>query len=165
MATKSSNTKILSEQKKNRDFGMKLLTEFHNFSKRYPGYKLTFAQLLSILEKRPNQKHFVEILGGSVLVSGVSQGESLLSMQNLAFHSQGKIPSENVNFRQAIIDKATEFHLVDAVVYTAVESTKQIMEGVQSVGNTLIDTGKILQFLFPVAVVWFLYIFLKKKIA
>lgn len=162
---KKPNSAILEEQKKFKDFGLKLITEFHKFNQRYPVYKLSLDQLIYMLEKRPNQKNFLSILGGSVLASQSSQGEALLAMQTLAFKSMGRIPSQNVDFKSAIINKATSFKFVDAVVYTVVETASQVVEGVQAVGDTLIDTGKILRLLFPIAVVYFLYLFLKKKVS
>ena len=165
MIIKSKSTLAQIEMQKSKDFGLKLLRAFHDYSKHYPVYKISFEQLVSFLEKRPNQKNFVSILGGAVLNSGTNQGDSIIAMQSLGFNSKGRIPSSNGNFISAIVEKATSFSYVDAVVYTAKETVSQVADGVASVGNTLIDTGKILQFLFPVAVVYFLYIFLKKKVA
>lgn len=166
MSVRTSQSTIAQlEMKKSKDFGLELLRAFHNYNKHNSNYKLSFEQLILMLEKRPNQKNFLSILGGSVLNSGTDKKKAITAMEQLGFKSKGKIPSSNANFKSAIIENATAFSYVDAIVYTATETASQVVQGVQAVGNTLIDTGKILRFLFPIAVVYFLYVFLKKKVA
>lgn len=162
---KKDKTAIILEQKISRDFGLDLLKAFHESNKKSSSYKITFDQLVTMLESRTNQKRFINILGGSVLNSGTSKAQAIKAMETLGNNSHGRIPSRNADFISAIIQKATQFSYVDAAVFTVTESAKDIVHGAQVVGDTLINTGKILQLLFPIAVVYFGYMFLKKKVA
>lgn len=155
----SSKSLMMIELKKSKDFGTELLKAFHGAS----NLKISFSQLVVMLESRPNQKNFLTILGGAVINSGSSQSDAISAMRSMGKKSGTRVPASNAYFMQAIVDKATEFSYVDAAIYTASETAKTVVHGVESVGNTLITTGKILNFIFPAVVLLALYFMFKKK--
>lgn len=154
-----------AELLKNQALGEKLLKAFHDENRNYGGYKITFDQLKAILQARPNQKSFVRNFGGTISVANISESDAIQAMKNLARSSRGRIPARNADFTQAVVDKTTAFSFVDAVTYTAVETTKDVVKGVTEIGNTLITTGKWINAIFPVAALVVLYFVIKKKIA
>lgn len=149
MYKKTASQLAREELNKTREYGLELLKVFHEWNKKNTSYKLTFDQLVSILESRPNQKNFLSTLGSSVVNSGTPKSAAIASMQSLGLRSRGKIPEANSYFIDAIVRKATEFKFVDAVVFTAKESAGDIVSGLQTVGNTAMATGKVLAFITP----------------
>lgn len=145
--------------------GERLLKVFHIENRNYSNYKLSYAELKHALEIRRGQSNFVRSLGGTIAVSGTPESDAIKAMKNLAHSSKGRIPSTNGAFTQAIVDRATDFSFVDAVSFTAIETAKDVAKGVQEVGNTLLDTAKILKMVFIPTFFLILFLYFRKKVA
>jgi hypothetical protein len=144
--------------------GERLIRAFHTENLKFSNYTIPFEQLRRTLESRRGQKSFIRNFGGTIAVSGTSESDAIQAMKNLARLSHGKIPSVNVAFTQAIVDKATAFSFIDAAIYTTIESAKDIGKTAQAVGDTLINTGKILRFIFIPAFFLILGFYIYKRI-
>lgn len=147
------------------ELGEKVLRAFYNYSRSaYPFASIySYDELKRALTSRKAGQGFIESLGMSVRFAELSDSKINSSMKALAQASGGKIPSKNSDFYNFMIDEGTKINFIDALIYTATESAKDIGTGVQAVGNTLIDTGKILRIIFIPVVLYFGYQILKKK--
>lgn len=148
-----------------KELGLKVVRAFYDKSKwNYPfatTYKL--EELISAIEKRAGGKGMLEGLGIAVREVGFSDSEIVSAMNRLAGMSGGKIPATNGMFWQALNNQAAEFKFVDAIVYTTTESAKTIVEGAAQVGDQLLLTGKILNFLLPAIILYMVYMWVQKK--
>lgn len=149
------------------ELGERVLKAFYNYSRSaFPFASIySYDELKKILTSRKGGQGFIEGLGMSVRFADLSDSKINSSMKALANASGGKIPGKNSDFYNFMINESTQVSFVDAFVYTAKESAKDIGSGVQSIGETLIDTGKILKIIFIPVVLYFGYQILKKKTA
>lgn len=151
-----------------KDLGIKVLKSFYNYSRGIFPFKTvySFDQLVKTLEARKGGgPGYVESLGMSVRFAEMDDSKINSSMYSLAVMSSGKIPSKNSDFYNFMVNEATKINFVDAIAYTAVESAKDIAKGAQQIGDSVLLTGKLITYLLPVAVLWFGYMYLKKKTA
>ena len=82
-------------------------------------------------------------LGLGINLGEVPEYRVKSAMISLARNSGGKIPLSNNDFRDYLINEATKVSFTDAVTFTVVESTKQIAQGAQAIGESVILTGKL----------------------
>lgn len=75
------------------------------------------------------------------------------TMENLAKKSQGKIPANWVSWGNALSDKVMDYSWFDAVTYTALESSKDILSGVAEAGDAAIGTLKVMKYLVPALII------------
>lgn len=134
--------------------GKVILRYFYDRWKGYAGaFGISFEQLVTILKtRRPmGGEVFITGLADAVKNAEIPESKVKAAMENLAAASQGKIPGANGDFFNALNGVAINYNFVDAASFVAVESAKDIAKGAQSIGNQVILTGKILNFLLPVA--------------
>lgn len=147
------------------EVGTKVLKSFYSKS----GLKISYQQMLDRIQ--PNIiKQKIGIDGIGFGVKSVNEDRTFLSdsaintaMANLARVSSGKIPSSFQDFFKFLSNQAVKINYIDAVSYTAIESAKDTLKGAQSVGDSLIFTGKILNFLLPVIILIFIYFWINQK--
>lgn len=138
--------------------GREAMKYFHNHASRYPGYELTFDQLLdSVGGGGAKTSVFLEGLGmaiDTIQEDGFLSGSKVQkSMESLADQGQGRIPSNKNAFFKALSDEAQDTTWVEASKYVAVESAKKIGSGLVQVGDTLMSTAESLKNIFPILVV------------
>lgn len=130
---------------------------FHNTSTAFPGYNLSFQQLLDQVGGRGVQTDiFLEGLGFAIESIGTDWlgGDKVQeAMNRLALQGKGRIPSNRTVFFTALSDEAQNVSWVDASKFVAVESAKEIGGGLVQVGDTLLTTIKGLGFFFPIVVI------------
>jgi hypothetical protein len=147
--------------------GLKVLRAFYDYSKyEYPfACTYSFQELLDTLHKRVGGKFIEDGIGlGVNSVDGFNDSKINSSMQALAKASGGKIPSKNGDFFAFMTNEATKVNFVDAIAYTATESAKDIVTGAQKIGDSVLLSGQLLTWLLPVAVIYFGYMYLNKKV-
>lgn len=147
--------------------GLSILRQFYDSSKMLFPFAVTytFEEMLKTIESRAAGKTFADGLGLGATLAEMNSSETYSAMNSLAKQAGGKIPSKNGDFKTFLIDQATSVNFVDAVVYTATESAKDVVKGAEQIGNSVLMTGKLVTWLLPVAVVYFGYLYLKKKTA
>lgn len=150
-----------------KELGFKILKSFHDSSRSYYPFATIYSldSLVKTLEGRLGQRNFVEGLGLAARLAEMSDSKINSSMKGLARASNGKIPAKNGMFYSYMVDAATAVSFVDAVTYTAKESAKDIVKGAQAVGDQVLLTGKILNFLLPAIVLYLVYVYVVKKTA
>lgn len=131
--------------------GREALAYFHNRALRYSDYKLSFDDLITLVSNR-GYKNFVQGLGMGIIDAEISERNVKSGMELLADKGKGKIPSTNGAFTQAIASNVSEnISYVDAIAYTAKESSIQIAtgvsEGLETIGNSTIQGLKVAKFL------------------
>lgn len=147
------------------EIGKKAIQYFYDEQKRIYSSKAprSFDELIKILEARKGGKNFLMGLGLGINFAEVPDYRVKTAMQTLARNSGGKIPLTNNDFRDYLINEATKVNFVDAVAYTVKESAKQITEGAQSIGDSVIFTGKMLNYALPLIVGTLVYFWIKKQ--
>lgn len=131
-----------------RDRGLFTLKAFHgNSSLRF---KLNFDQFLSAMWPDAKKRE-VYIAGIGLQANSASMSDSRIesAMRNMAYQGQGRVPASWYDFTKYLQNEAVKINWLDAGVYTFTESAKDIAGGAQALGNQLIFTGKILNFILP----------------
>lgn len=145
--------------------GVDILKRFYDLNRQMNPSKVnyTFDQMLTTLQGRTGQKAFIEGLGFGVNASGYTNSTIQTAMMNLAKQAGGKIPEKNVDFRTALLDEGTKFDFVDAVTFVAKESAKDVIQGAQAVGESVLLTGKLLTYALPVIAGVVVYFWVMKQ--
>ena len=122
--------------------GRNAIVYFNNVLVREFNGKNTVDQMIAIIQSRPMQKNFVQGLGLGIISASVTENNVKSGMENLARKGGGKIPATNGAFTQAIAnDVRDNISYVDASFYVATESTKNIVDGLQKIGDEVISYG------------------------
>lgn len=145
--------------------GKDILKRFYDANKAVASKNVnyTFDQMLTTLTSRKGNVAFIESLGLGVNASGFSNSKVQNAMYNLAKKAQGKIPASNADFRNYLIDEGTKVSFVDAITFTVVESAKDVVKGAQAVGDSVILTGKLLNYALPVIAGVVVYFWVMKQ--
>jgi hypothetical protein len=146
--------------------GLKILQKYFEGARSYYPFAVqySFDEMVKTLESRTGGKNFVSGLGLAAALAEFDDDDIYNSMYALAKAAGGKIPSKNGDFYAYMVDQGTSIKFVDALVYTATESAKDVANGAVAIGDSLISTGKILTWVFPIAVLYFGYLYLNKKV-
>lgn len=131
------------------ELGTKVLKSFWNWSRMLNAgsFKVSFDEFLKSYGSKINI--YLDGIGGAIKAAEVSDSRIDSAMRSLAIASKGKIPSDYQVYFKYISNEAVKVNWIDAVAYTAIESVKDIASGAQAVGNSILTTGKILNFLLP----------------
>lgn len=159
--------------------GYDAIIAYHNkMLSTYKGiYKLSLTELVKALSARRGQTFFLEGLGLAIISGGLTTSKAKEALQALAIKSGGKIPATNGAFYTALVDEASVPNWIDASQFVLVESSKDLIKGAASVGNTIIKTGDNvlksaesiagnLKWILPVVVIGgvFIYVYGMKKL-
>jgi hypothetical protein len=147
------------------EVGTKVLKSFYSKS----GLKISYQQMLDRIQ--PNIiKQRIGIDGIGFGVNSANSEYTFLtdskintSMANLAKKANGKLPSGFQDFFKFLSNEAVQINYISAIAVTGLETLKTVGAGAQAIGNSVITAGKIVNFLFPVIVLIFLYFFFDKK--
>ncbi len=143
--------------------GLNALKSFHQWNRHYNGgtFKLSFDEFLKVLQ--PNQKKLDILIDGLTLgidSAEMSQSKVDKAMMKMAIASRGKIPSKFTDFFNSLSNESTQVSFIDAVSFTVKESAKDVLNASASLGDSIITTMKIGNFLLPVIAIfvglWFL---------
>ena len=145
--------------------GADALKRFHTASRSlFPNsVNYSYEELIGTLTKRTGQIAFVDSLGFAINSVGFSNSRVQSAMYSLAQKAQGKIPSKNGDFFNHLQNEGYKINFVDAVTFVTKESVKDIVTGAQAIGDSIITTGKIFNFLLPAIVGVVVYFWVMKQ--
>ena len=131
--------------------GLDTLKRFHSSAQSLFPKNVTYSfdQLLSTLTSRKGQVAFVESFGLAINSVNFSNSKLQSAMYSIAQRSQGKIPSKNSDFFLYLQNEGAKIDFVDAVTFVTKESVKDIVVGAQAIGDSVLLTGKLLNFALP----------------
>ncbi|MFN3453524.1 MAG: hypothetical protein ACK41T_01090 [Pseudobdellovibrio sp.] len=136
---------------------------FFEASKKFSNFTYSFESMLEIIAGSPKAVQILlDGLGTSIIEikkdGFLSDSKVKAAMTNLANVSKGQLPNRNYFF-SALSQEAQNVTFVDAVPSVVSGTLKELATGAQAIGDSLIDTGKILTWIFPfVAVISILFI-------
>ena len=153
------------------------ITYYHNAMVRlYPNnYKFTLKELIDFLRARG--KPVLEQIGNGIITTEATDKTVRNAMEYLAQKGRGKIPSSNNSFIMAISDQLqADVSFTDISSFVALETAKDIVNGVAVAGQKTIDLGegvvdsaisiaKNLKWILPVVAIGgaFIYVYLMPK--
>lgn len=136
------------------DFGREAMLYFHNRSAFYPGYSISFDELLRGIAGSDSKANiFLDGLGLAIRSIGLSTSKIKSSMENLADSGQGRIPSNQNVFFRALSDEAQNINWVAAAPEMALGVAKDVAKGVAAGGESVITTLKSLNVVLPLVIV------------
>lgn len=147
--------------------GREALTHFFNASKKFTAFNYSFDQMLEIIAGGPKAvQHFLDGVGTAIIEiqkdDFLTGNRVKTAMTKLADVSKGQLPAK-AYFYSALSTEAANVTFVQALPSVVSGTAKELVKGAQEIGNTLIDTGKILNMLFPfVTIAAILFIVLKQ---
>lgn len=145
--------------------GREAFTYFYNKSIQYSDLK--FNEMASkIAGSEKSVEYFFDGLGlaiNSIQADGLLSGSAVKNtMENLAYKAQGKLPTRN-SFYAALSGKAQDFSFIEAAPTVIKETATKVLEGAEEVGNAVLDTGKSLLTIMPLAIVGAVLFFVWSK--
>lgn len=148
----------------NYSTGLDAWQKFYNYQKMYHGTKVTYS-LDEMLNSYGAIKKDIFINGWGDMISNGNVAPSRLdsALISLARDSQGRYLKNPIQVSSYIQNQTAKIDWVEAFTFVATESAKDIGNGAVAVGNSIITTGKILNFLLPVIVVGFLIFWLSNN--
>lgn len=145
--------------------GEKVLRAFHSYWRTQPNSGgVSYEKMMELLnQRRPGGSFLLEGIGLGVRSAEISDNRIDAAMRKLAADSGGRLPARNQDFFTYLSNEAVKIDFVDAAIFTAKESAKDIVKGAAAVGDSLIFTGKVVTFILPAVILLFLYIYLKAQ--
>ena len=147
--------------------GREALTHFFNASKKYQAFNYSFDKMLEIIAGSPKSvQFFLEGVGTAIIE--IQKGDFLTgnrvktAMTKLADVSKGNLPRKEY-FYSALSTEAADVSFIQALPSVIEGTAKELVTGAQAIGNTLIDTGKILNLVFPFVAVAAILFIVKEK--
>lgn len=121
-----------------RENGLKAINYFHSYSiDHFPlTYKTTFAHLVKILDGRG--KGGIAGVGLGIAVTNMDWGKVQEAMEKLASLAQGKIPSSNGAFSQALANRLQEIDFT-ALSEIALDSGLDLIKHSASIGDKAME--------------------------
>lgn len=148
--------------------GRQALTYFYNASKKYSVFNYSFDRMLEIISGSPKAVQFFLDGMGTAIIE-IQKDDFLTgskvenAMTKLADISKGNIPDKKYFF-SALSQEAQNVTFINAIPSVISGTASELVKGAQEIGNTLIDTGKIINLIFPFAIVGGLIYFFTKKV-
>ena len=137
---------------------------FHNQALTYPGYGLTFDQLLDAAGGGGIKTSiFLEGFGFAVEQVGLNAGKLQTAMEALADNGGGRLPANQSAFFKALSNEAQNISWVSATPSIVLGVATDVIKGVAAGGESVITTLKSLNVIFPIMIVGaVIYIFVQK---
>lgn len=132
--------------------GRQAMIFFHNRASKYSGYSLTIDQLIATLGTEKQVPIYLANFGDYIIENEMSESGVRAAMENLADAGQGKVPHQTSIFN-ALGGQVAAINWLDLTKTVAVETAKQVAQGAQAVGETVIATASSLNTLLPILVV------------
>lgn len=106
---------------------------------------------------------YLDGIGGFIREDNVSDSRIDTAMRTLAQASNGRAMKNPLEVFQAFQGDIHNINWLDAAAFVAVESGKDILNGAETIGNSVIFTGKMLTYLLPVIALVFVFFFINSK--
>jgi hypothetical protein len=141
------------------ELGRQALKYFHDRSLLLWGntYKVSSVDALINLWPEKKRNIYLEGIGLAISVNNMSDFDVRSAMQLLAQNAKGNIPADHQSYTKYLGGQAGSINFLDLTATVAKETAIKVVEGAQAVGDQLIATGKILNFLLPVAIIYSVY--------
>lgn len=134
------------------------LAAFHSASLKYDSYTpKSVDDLISLYGKKG--EIYQDGIGLAVSVNNISEREAENIMFNLASVTRGRIPKDHQAYVNAIGKKAGEISYLDLTLSVSSEVAKTVAGGAQALGDSLITTGRIVNFILPALILGGLYLY------
>lgn len=148
------------------ELGTSVIKKFWSYWK-IKNPNVTFDQLLSMLKNRKPMggDAFLDGLGFGVRSAEMSDSKIDSAMKLLAQSAGNQIPAKNGDFFQYLSNQSTKVTFVDQIKFAAsaaVDTVGAVGGAVVDVGDKLLLTGKIVNFLLPAIGLFFLASYLNK---
>ena len=145
-----------------KELGLKVFRAFHSWNKSFHpiSFTISFDDFVNSYGKKKDI--YLENIGSAIRENKISDSRIDSAMRSMAQKSGGKIPENPLVIFQFLSNEAVKINWVDAIAYTAIESAKDIGTGAVAIGDSIIKTGKIVNFLLPALVLLFLFLWLNK---
>lgn len=143
--------------------GRQAVTYFHNASLGFSEYGgRSLSDLLALYGKKADI--YLEGIGLAIHVNGLSDSKVKTAMIALANNSRGRIPKDHQAFIAALGNEAAKVSYLDLSATVAKDVVVSVAEGAQAVGDNVIGTLKILNFVWPFALLFFLWTWYGSKL-
>ena len=147
--------------------GREILSYFHSESLHFSAYP--YKSSLE-LENALGGQVFTDALGfaanGMIQDGTLSSSKIKSAMTKFADQAQGRLPAIKASFFKALSTESQNVSFLDSAKYSAVQTTKDIAQGAEVVGQSVIAAGKGFFALLPVFVIGsvalFIYLRVKK---
>lgn len=142
-----------------RDYGLKVLNTYWTQARSsYPTVmKLTFNEFINRVQPNLKKQDLeIENLGWAIRENDISDSKISSSMKNMVSRSGGKVPSGIQPFFQFISNESTKITFIDAVAIagnTLVDTGGDILGGAQDLGDSIVTSAKVLNFILPLLIV------------
>jgi hypothetical protein len=133
--------------------GLTALKEFFNYSvSEFSDFSYSnFDNFYSTVKAVPHSAFIAEGLGLAINSNEMSGSSVTAAMHALADQGGGKIPSSMNGWFSALTNEASKVNFLDATVYVAQTSAVDLANGAKYVGDQVIETGKSLLSIAPLA--------------
>ena len=143
--------------------GREALRFFHNYSLKYDAYTPeSLDDLLNMYGKK--RDIYLDGIGMVIRENAMSPYTVEGSMAKLARTAEGKIPKDHQGYISALGNQAGQINWLDLTATVVTETTSQIVSGVQAVGDNVVSTLKIANWLWPIALFAFLALWYQSKV-
>lgn len=150
-----------------KEIGLNVVKRFWYWHQTYFGKtnRLTFEEFQ---KKIPKFELVIDSIGGGVRsvnedIEFLTQSRIDQAMRNLALKSNGSLPKDGQVFFKYLMNESVKVDWVDAIAYTTKETAKDVGSGLVEIGNSVLTTGKILNFLLPLILLGAVFFFLDGK--
>lgn len=147
----------------NREIGLSAFKKFYDWQKVFFPREVNYS-LDDLLNSYGNKKEiFINGVGDMIVNGNVSNSRLDTALRSLAKDSQGRKLKNPIQISNYIQSVESKIDWVDAASFVATESLKDVAGATESIGKSIITTGKILNFLIPVIGVLFVLAWLNKS--
>lgn len=143
--------------------GREALRFFHNASLKYDAYTPgSFDDLLSYYGKK--RDIYLDGIGMVIRENAMNPYVVQGAMEKLARTAQGKIPKDHQGYISALGNQAGQINWLDLSATVAVETATQVVAGAQAVGDNVVSSLKVLNWVWPIALFGFLGLWYFSKV-
>lgn len=145
--------------------GLKAITYYHSAMRSLyaSSFKYSLPEFLEILKKLRGGKALLEGLGLGIREAEISDSRVRTAMDNLAKRGGGKIPASYMDFFYSLTSEAVKVNFIDAAAFVTVGVASDVLDGAQAVGDSVLTSFKVLNFLLPAIILIFVFFFLDGK--
>nr|BFD59652.1 hypothetical protein CKG001_17590 [Bdellovibrio sp. CKG001] len=132
------------------EIGREALRHFHNASLKFDSYEPdSLDELISYYGKKKDI--YLDGVGMVIRENNMSQHAVEGAMQTLAKQAQGRIPKDHQGYVSALGNQASKISWLDLTSTVAVETVSTVAKGAQSLGDNVVSTLKVANWIWPIA--------------
>jgi hypothetical protein len=136
--------------------GKQALQYFYDASKSYSAFNFkSFAEFYGVYGNKADI--YADGIGLAIRVNDMSDSKVKSTMTSLAKQTQGRVPADHQGYVKALGNTASQINYLDLTATVAKEVGSRVVDGAVAVGDNVIATAKILNYVWPVALLFFLW--------